>query len=244
MPPHLALGASRQAVLLCYPGVQEYNLSHWAFRRLANLLTKAGFPVFRFDYFGTGDSAGALEEASIESWVDNIASAAQEALDLSGCRKLSLVGMRLGAALAARACGKGLELQDLVLWDPVVNGRAYIAELSALEERMSLALLHGPQKAVGAPVLCGYPFPRDLRTSLATLDLQLDLPTHARRVTLVGSEEKPAYRELQNAWSNKQLELCIRLAKQPTTAGSSQKQMLSNEALQVIVEQISGRSDG
>ena len=46
--------ARRAGVLLCYPGVQEYNISHWAFRKLAGLLARAGFPVLRFDWAGTG----------------------------------------------------------------------------------------------------------------------------------------------------------------------------------------------
>ncbi len=51
--------AAERAVVLCAPSPQEYMPTHWAYRRLAALLAKAGVHVLRFDYFGMGDSAGA-----------------------------------------------------------------------------------------------------------------------------------------------------------------------------------------
>src|SRR3954469_12504453 len=54
---HEAKGTQKSTgVLLCYPGVQEYNMTHWAFRKLAGLITKSGMPVLRFDYSCSGDS--------------------------------------------------------------------------------------------------------------------------------------------------------------------------------------------
>ena len=44
-------------IVLCYPLMAEYLRSHRAFRQLAVRLAEAGFPVLRFDYFGSGDSA-------------------------------------------------------------------------------------------------------------------------------------------------------------------------------------------
>ena len=60
-------GASRRshAVLLCYPGLQEYGTSHWSFRRLSAMLAREGHHVLRFDYFGTGDSAGNVEDVTL-----------------------------------------------------------------------------------------------------------------------------------------------------------------------------------
>src|ERR1041385_3953899 len=105
-------------VLLCYPAPQEYMRTHWAFRKLAWMLAKEGFHVFRFDYFGTGDSAGATEEGRIATWRDNVVTAARELRDLASVTKVAAVGFRLGATLAATA--RDLPLTDLVLWEPVV----------------------------------------------------------------------------------------------------------------------------
>ena len=52
-------------IVLCCPFGQEYMRSHRAFRQLANLLSRRGFHVFRFDYHGTGDSDGESTEASV-----------------------------------------------------------------------------------------------------------------------------------------------------------------------------------
>ena len=69
------------AVLLCGPAPQEYMLTYWATRKLATLLARHGFPVMRFDYFGTGDSAGETEEGRPRLWVEDVGAAARELLD-------------------------------------------------------------------------------------------------------------------------------------------------------------------
>ncbi len=47
----------------------EYFRSHWAVRRLADQLSRAGFPVLRFDYQGIGDSTGDVSQVgSLATW--------------------------------------------------------------------------------------------------------------------------------------------------------------------------------
>src|SRR5436305_15267763 len=67
------------ATVLCYPLGQEYAYSHRAFLHLASRLTAQGFSVGRFDYFGTGDSAGDDRDTSLTGWVDDISIAIEEA---------------------------------------------------------------------------------------------------------------------------------------------------------------------
>src|SRR4051812_25231992 len=83
--------ARRAGVLLCYPGVQEYNISHWAFRKLAGLLARAGFPVLRFDWAGTGDSAGESSGGRVSTWLEDVALAAQELKDSAEVERVSVV---------------------------------------------------------------------------------------------------------------------------------------------------------
>ena len=63
-PAHAA-GRPARGVVLCHPWGQEYLHAHRSLRKLGDLLAAAGFDVLRFDYFGTGDSAGDLPEASL-----------------------------------------------------------------------------------------------------------------------------------------------------------------------------------
>src|SRR5258705_10516912 len=122
---HEARGAAKSTgVLLCYPGVQEYNMTHWAFRKLAGLLTREGLPVMRFDYSCSGDSQGDVYDARLDHQVEDIATAAEELKDQADVRRVSVIGMRLGPRLAARAVAKGLEVRDLVLWEPIFSGAA------------------------------------------------------------------------------------------------------------------------
>src|SRR5437868_15051729 len=97
-----------RAVLLCSPGPQEANGAHRAFRKLATLLAGNGFHALRFDWRCTGDSSGESEDASMAAWIEDVRLAARALADLAGIRALLTGGMRLGAAVAARACAAGV----------------------------------------------------------------------------------------------------------------------------------------
>jgi pimeloyl-ACP methyl ester carboxylesterase len=115
---------------LCPPIAQEYVRSHWAIRQLATSLERAGFACLRFDWYGVGDSAGDLPRASVARWQADAVTAAQELRDSAGVKRVSLVGIRFGAAIALAAAAK-INPANLVLWDPV-DGRDYVSELRTL----------------------------------------------------------------------------------------------------------------
>ncbi len=177
-------------VLLCHPAPQEYMRCHWAMRKLAGLLAREGFHVLRFDYFGTGDSGGAGDAGSPRQWRLDVAAALEELRDVSGVRRASLVGFRLGATLAAQSA---LKLRDLVLWEPVVSGRAYVAELM---EQHVLRFNHCLYPPPLPSELMGLPFPGALRQEFEALELTAPLACRAERVVVLGSQERPAYAAL------------------------------------------------
>src|SRR5262245_11041326 len=88
--------ARGRAALLCYPWGHEYIFAHRSLSHLAFALNRAGYDVLRFDYFGTGDSAGELEDADIDGWLADIDTAAEELMEVSGAKRLTLVGLRFG----------------------------------------------------------------------------------------------------------------------------------------------------
>jgi pimeloyl-ACP methyl ester carboxylesterase len=144
----------------------------------------------RFDYFGTGDSSGEGLEGNIPQWKRDVGTAARELIDMSGVRGISLVGARLGAALAAQAAMDDIHLRDVVLWDPVINGRAYLEELKALQRHLF------PSKADELEKngeLLGYPISAAMVAGIEEVDLLVHPPRGGERVSLVVSEERKEY---------------------------------------------------
>lgn len=170
------------AVLLCYPVGSEYMRAHRAFRQLNMLLNRAGFHVLRFDYSCTGDSAGQGLEASVGDWLDDIDWAMDELQDTAVVERISVVGLRWGATLAARACQERDDIDQLVLWDPVVSGRAY------LDGHLGAAR---PGGVVGIE---GYPFSEALRSEMDEMELNLGGGTSAREITVMVADDRSEYR--------------------------------------------------
>ena len=221
------------SVLLCYPGVHEYNTSHWAFRRLAKALSSAGYHVLRFDYHGTGDSSGELEEAGPSVWTDDIVTAANELKDISRARRFSVVGMRLGASLALKAVRRIPRTKTLVLWDPVVSGQEYIGELEVRGRRLSVMLLHGSRQRA-AHGLCGYPFPAAQRTEIGAIDLIGDSEARADRVVVVASDDLPKFHTLCQSIESQGVKCTLRFEKDAASAFRAKQTLLSNTLLDAI----------
>jgi alpha-beta hydrolase superfamily lysophospholipase len=124
-------GTARGGVVLCPPMGEEGRAAHRTFRRLAEELAAAGLVALRFDYDGTGDSAGLQDDAGrVAAWLASIEAARQYLLDL-GAPEVAAVGMRLGATLAA-AQSAVEPFSSLALWDPCLSGRTFLREGEAL----------------------------------------------------------------------------------------------------------------
>lgn len=123
--------AADRAALLCPPWGIEYENSHRAMRMLAQRLADAGHHVLRFDYSGTGDSWGETTAADLDRWQEDVALAIRELQTRSGCTEVCLVGLRLGAHVAATAVGRRAPVSSVVLWDPVVDGMAWTDEVAS-----------------------------------------------------------------------------------------------------------------
>ncbi len=179
----------RGAVLLCYPFGAEYLRSHRAFRELAHRLSEAGIHALRFDYYGCGDSAGDSDQGTVEQWIDDIGSAFEELRESTGVARPSILGLRFGATLAALAASRGLAVDQLLLWAPIVDGRRYLDELS---ERHAALITSRPRPAgytMDDPPseALGTPLPATLRQGLAGIDLAALPSCSARRVMLLGN---------------------------------------------------------
>jgi pimeloyl-ACP methyl ester carboxylesterase len=138
-------------VVICPPLFAEYLRVHGSLRRLAIRLAESGRHVFRFDYYGTGDSSGEFETTTPDDWLADIGAAVTELRAISGVRRVRLVGVRLGATLAARAALDMPSVDRLVLWDPIVAGAAYARQLR--ETHKNLLRAHGASLELGGQPL-------------------------------------------------------------------------------------------
>jgi uncharacterized protein len=195
-PPAKA-SSGRRAVVLCPPFGPEYVRAHRALRELAHRLAIQGLCTVRFDYFGTGDSSGREEEGSPEQWLDDIDAAVLEAREAGG-GSVSLVGLRLGATLAALASLRRSGIERLVLWDPIVIGRTYLAEL-VQRHRALVAERPRPRgyRVSDPPTeVLGSPMTPPVLSFLESLDLLALAPPSAPRICVISSDGDPSSERL------------------------------------------------
>ena len=123
--------------------------------------------MLRFDYHGTGDSAGSdTDPGRVAAWIDSIASAVTELKRRSGVSHIALFGVRLGATLAAQAATRLGGVDSLVLWAPC-TGRAFARELRAASANRGGASMDG---AAGDAEALGYRYTAQTLQDLQALD--------------------------------------------------------------------------
>jgi pimeloyl-ACP methyl ester carboxylesterase len=239
---HPPLGAPPRdaGVLLCYPAPQEYMRTHWAFRKLAGLLCRRGFHVFRFDYFATGDSAGESAEARLDAWRDDVALAARELRDIASVSKIAAVGFRLGASIAATA--ERVRFTDLVLWEPVVNGRVYQSELGGIQARLRARNPHVDDRVPLTGELLGFPMGIDLEGDLAAVNLLRSPLPLADRIFVMVADVTAIHAEL--AQNLRRRAANALLCHVPEVGGGTGGEdlgaaLLSNTMLEAIAEKLS-----
>lgn len=194
-PPRTRTGG-REGAVLCGPFGVEYMRSHRAFRQLTTLLTRGGYHVLRFDYGGTGDSAGEGEAQTLAAWTADVATAIEELKDTAGLDRVTLVGLRLGAALALQAAVANPEVVRLVLWDPVADGERWLAEIlpDGVEATARVLSAPGSRGVVGVG---GFPLPRALFEEVRRLRPDGAGVPQGTPVDLVVSRPDPMYEALE-----------------------------------------------
>lgn len=156
---HQSGSAVRAVALLCPPLAREHLATYPTYRRLADELARIGVLAARLDYAGTGDSSLSQHEPrAVERWLASVR-AASAALARLGA-PVVVVGMRMGALLAATALAVGAdgppagqEVDLLVLWDPVASGRSFLREQRALRLTGVGADEGGPDRPAGPEVV-------------------------------------------------------------------------------------------
>ena len=204
--------SGRTGVVLCNPFGYDALCTHRNWRKLADRITAAGMPVLRFDYPGAGDSTGSEDDPGrLDAWLDSIAAAVQRLRDWTGVEQVSLVGLRLGATLAALAAQRLGDIDGLVLLSPAVTGRNYVRELRAHRQ----SWLSTPAGMNADPIpdheayveAFGFGIHNDDIAQLGALDLRRDTGAPARRVLLLDSSDRTRAEALAGHYSDNGVEV-------------------------------------
>jgi exosortase A-associated hydrolase 2 len=214
-------GATR-GIVYAHPFCEEMNKA----RRMAALqsrrLAAAGCAVLQIDLFGCGDSDGDLIDATWETWRQDLR------LALGWLRPrvrgpLGLWGLRLGATLAADvARDPALGVEQLVLWQPVVNGELLLTQFLRLRLAAEMLADGAAQSGVrelreslrggAAQEIGGYDLHPRLAADIDGLRLAELLPAvqraHWLEVAAVPDPKlSPASQRAAEAWRSKRLDV-------------------------------------
>lgn len=237
-------GAARDcAVVLCPPIEPEYIRCHRAYRQLAVRLARAGFPVLRFDYSGTGDSAGEAAVEGLSAWAADVGTAADEAKKRSRLDKVILVGLRLGAALAAAAASGRSDITGLALWEPVVNGTAYVEELRAWHQDKLWYFLSDVQtEELGEPdELLGLALTPTMYSNLRGSDMLTQQLTPGQKVFIVESETEETVQHLRSQLESSSMDVQYQQVEGLRVwSDDPDKALVPHQVLQAIVTWVSG----
>ena len=138
---HRPTKPATRAIVMCHPLGEEKLWAHRVFVSFGRDLAKAGFAVLRFDFRGEGDSDRAFQQTDLETRIQDACLAVDAARTLNpSVTEVTLLGLRLGAGIAAAAAARRGDVARLVLWDPVVDGAAYMQTVLRLNLMYQMAI--------------------------------------------------------------------------------------------------------
>ncbi len=135
--------ATDVGVVLCHPYAEERQLTDRILVHFGRQLAAAGFGALRFDCRGYGESQGELQDSALETQIAETLAAAALLRGRLRLQSVVLLGLRWGATVAALAAERDPGIAGVVLWSPILSGRAYARELLRGKLAGQLALEDG-----------------------------------------------------------------------------------------------------
>jgi alpha/beta superfamily hydrolase len=182
-------GGEAKAVVMCPPLWREGIRAHRVLRQLGVRLAKVDHAVLRFDYSGAGDSAGESVHGDVDVWLEDIAAAIDEVRRRRRVARVTLLGLRFGATLAALTSARRDDVERLVLWEPILDGSRYL-HTGAADQRAWAARyatwrrLSRAELPDGGDEILGFRVTDAMRRTIGAVDLT-DLPRTAPTVLIV-----------------------------------------------------------
>ena len=186
-------GIVQHAVVIAPPFAEEMNKCRHLISGVMRQLAEAGISSFLLDNFGTGDSEGDLDEASLQLWRDDLAKLLQE-ISTQGYRDISFIAIRFGALQLFDLLNNiqlPLPINKVVLWQPFFDMakfwqqfvRIKVAEAMASGDKISQKQLEQQLNDGEILEIAGYPisptFYQSLLNANTTFPVQLSAtPVH------------------------------------------------------------------
>lgn len=191
---HRSVQPSRIGMVLCSSFGREDLCLHRSLRHFAESAASRGIPALRFDYPGSGDSAGSEFAADIvETWIASINDAVATLKQQTGVSEVCLVGVRLGVLLAACAASKRQDIAGLVAIAPSTSGRTYVRELKAYS--LAADSYSGDTHAKRADDLLeagGFAMDAQTQNGLRRIDLMKESAAPAYPTLIIERDDLPA----------------------------------------------------
>jgi len=168
----------RPALVFCPPFAEERKCAHRIMVECARVLCPMGVDILRFDLRGCGDSEGEFGQATLTRWLSDLETAAHWLTEHAQPSALGLLGLRLGASLAAQYTEQHPEVRWLGLWEPVTDGsQDWRLSLRRQQIRQAITQDQGLEDSEAAPShergydLDGYEVSEAMRREFAQLSL-------------------------------------------------------------------------
>ncbi|MBC3765775.1 hypothetical protein [Neptunicella marina] len=181
-------------------------------KQLQRIYSQLNIASCVFDYAGTGDSEGNIDQTDCDICVENII-ATGNWLVQQGVQHIILLGVRFGALLQLsmqKALHDALPIKLQLVWKPIIKGSAFVNQMMRLKHT-SHTLAGGEKtdwrqliKAGNTIEIAGYPITAPLLESIESLDFdQTSAPLSELHWLELGSKSlTPVLSKLASTWSH------------------------------------------
>lgn len=162
-----AESSPRIGLLLAPPLLHELPRSRRVLLDVANRLAALGIACLRFDYYGTGDSDGDGERHDLAEMRRDLEFALVALRGETGASRTAVLAWRGSALPVWDWASARTDLAALALWEPVVDGAAWLAGLEAADRAERLSRYGSLHDDVGDTNLMGFPVSARWRNGIA-----------------------------------------------------------------------------
>ncbi|MFN8051616.1 MAG: hypothetical protein U0Q22_09285 [Acidimicrobiales bacterium] len=183
--PEQPVGPDAMGVLIVPSIVHEEQTTAVGLVALAGELAAAGLPALMIDLGGTAQGWGTLGTEDVGPGWDHDVRAAVRHMRERGLHHIAVVGVRMGALIAAHALADD-PVDLMVLWSPVLSGRRFVRELQVLQVSAPAAAVD----ALPGITVAGFTLPPALVEHLRGLDAAKLDGKPAGRLCVVDSQDR------------------------------------------------------